>query len=307
MGKILTQNGIISSSVPIDIKIGAATSIYVSGSGRVGIGNVTEPSGALDVSGALYLSRFDVPPTTPGADRIVVYASSSTDHLYIKIPDGSVFDLSLSGSSGSGADVLAKVSSNDTTAGYLNGKLVAGTNITFNERNDGANETLEISASLGGRYDYGTASIDPVSPSPTEGDKYYNTVLEMEMRYDGSRSKWLSIETSIFGFGKTANNAGGSYYRSLDGISFSATNGFPTFHSGTVLSLGYSRDDTDATVFQVTANGSEVAFLSSSAVSGESSALNGDFSPNVVLGVLNKSGGNTVTNGQGWVRVKWRI
>lgn len=36
------------------------------------------------------------------------------------------------------------VSSNDTTRGYLNGKLVAGSNITLTEGNDGGNETLTI-------------------------------------------------------------------------------------------------------------------------------------------------------------------
>lgn len=37
------------------------------------------------------------------------------------------------------------VSANDTTAGYLNGKLVAGTLITLTENNDAGNETLSIS------------------------------------------------------------------------------------------------------------------------------------------------------------------
>ena len=41
-------------------------------------------------------------------------------------------------------DVKVLVSSNDTTAGYLNGKLVAGTGISFTENNDGSNETLTI-------------------------------------------------------------------------------------------------------------------------------------------------------------------
>tara|TARA_R110002020_G_scaffold17394_1_gene61159 strand:+ start:351 stop:1808 length:1458 start_codon:yes stop_codon:yes gene_type:complete len=39
-----------------------------------------------------------------------------------------------------------KVSSNDTTAGFLNGKLVAGTNITLTEGSDGGNETLTIAS-----------------------------------------------------------------------------------------------------------------------------------------------------------------
>ena len=41
-------------------------------------------------------------------------------------------------------DEKAKVSSNDTTAGYLNGKLVAGSGIQLTENNDGGNETLTV-------------------------------------------------------------------------------------------------------------------------------------------------------------------
>ena len=43
-------------------------------------------------------------------------------------------------------DVKVLVSSNDSTAGFLNGKLVAGTAVTFAEGNDGGNETLTINA-----------------------------------------------------------------------------------------------------------------------------------------------------------------
>ena len=46
----------------------------------------------------------------------------------------------------SNTDENAKVSSNDTTAGFLNGKLVAGSNITLTENNNGGNETLSITA-----------------------------------------------------------------------------------------------------------------------------------------------------------------
>ena len=44
----------------------------------------------------------------------------------------------------SDTDEKTKVSSNDTTAGYLNGKLVAGTGISLTENNDGGDETLTI-------------------------------------------------------------------------------------------------------------------------------------------------------------------
>lgn len=43
---------------------------------------------------------------------------------------------------------FVRVSSNDTTPGFLNGKLVAGANVTLTEQNDGGNETLEVSADL---------------------------------------------------------------------------------------------------------------------------------------------------------------
>lgn len=46
------------------------------------------------------------------------------------------------------ASDLAKVSANDTTPGYLNGKLVEGDGIDFTENNDGGNETLTIAVDV---------------------------------------------------------------------------------------------------------------------------------------------------------------
>lgn len=76
---------------------------------------------------------------------------------------------------GSSTDELAKVSANDTTAGYLNGKLVAGSNITLTEGNDGANEILTIASTASGGawetlYDY-TVSGSAIS-------RYLMTVSE---------------------------------------------------------------------------------------------------------------------------------
>ena len=44
----------------------------------------------------------------------------------------------------------ALVSANDTTPGYLNGKLIAGTGIDLTEGNDAGDETLEIKIEDGG-------------------------------------------------------------------------------------------------------------------------------------------------------------
>lgn len=48
---------------------------------------------------------------------------------------------------GGGGDTV-KISSNDSTSGYLNGKLVSGTGVTLTENNDGGNETLEAAADV---------------------------------------------------------------------------------------------------------------------------------------------------------------
>ena len=50
----------------------------------------------------------------------------------------------------SDTDVKVSVSSNDTTPGFLNGKLVAGTNVSLTEGSDGGNETLTIAATSSG-------------------------------------------------------------------------------------------------------------------------------------------------------------
>lgn len=46
---------------------------------------------------------------------------------------------------GAGSNDQVSVSANDTTQGYLNGKLVAGSAITFTEDNDAGDETLTVS------------------------------------------------------------------------------------------------------------------------------------------------------------------
>lgn len=54
------------------------------------------------------------------------------------------------GTGGSGADELVKVTAADTTADYLASKIAAGSNVSLSTLNPGANEQLEISASLAG-------------------------------------------------------------------------------------------------------------------------------------------------------------
>jgi hypothetical protein len=159
----------------------------------------------------------------------------------------------------------------------------------------------------GTRY-YGVLSADPVSPTPADGDEYYNTVLDMKMFYDGSRSKWLSIESTTFWFARNGNTAAGNYYRMSDGLAYSSATGFYAPHNGTIIGLGYTRTDTDSATFEVVASGTLItgATLASTAIGGSVTTINGDFSSTNVLAARNQSGGNTTSNVAGWVRLRWR-
>lgn len=123
-------------------------------------------------------------PDNPPTDRAYIFLDENDMHLKQKNPDGTVFDLtqgggastfldltdtpdSYSGQAGkavivkstedglefgevSAEDEKVKVSSTDTTSGYLTDKLVAGNNIQLTKLNSGGNEQLEISATGGG-------------------------------------------------------------------------------------------------------------------------------------------------------------
>jgi hypothetical protein len=134
------------------------------------------------------------------------------------------------------------------------------------------------------------------------------TVLDMKMFYDGSRSKWLSIESTTFWFARNGNTAAGNYYRMSDGLAYSSATGLYAPHNGTIIGLGYTRTDTDSATFEVVAGGTLItgATLASTAIGGSVTTINGDFSSTNVLAARNQSGGNTTSNVAGWVRLRWR-
>ena len=156
---------------------------------------------------------------------------------------------------------------------------------------------------------YGTSAGLPTARAGgfQDGDKYYDTNLDMEMRYDAGRAKWLSIEVMTLMFGRDGNTNVGQYYRGgADGRVMSSTIGYTMPFAGTIIGLGYTRTDTDAATFDVVEGGTSRATLATAAASGQSRALDGDFSQNGILAVQNQAGGNIVSNVVGWVQVKFR-
>ena len=104
-------------------------------------------------------------------------------------------------------DVL--VSANDTTAGFLATKIVAGANVTITELNDGSNETLEIAATGGGSgldTKAGTVVAGSFSGSPkkatiTFATAYSSTAYSVTLGIDStSNASWSpKIESKTTG------------------------------------------------------------------------------------------------------------
>ena len=121
-----------------DIEDGTDATNAISNVGN-NISNVTTVS--ANIAGVnSFAERYRVAatdPTTSLDEGDLVY--NTTDDV-LRYYDGSAWQ-----NIQANTDTNVKVSSNDTTAGFLNGKLVAGTNITLTENSDGGNETLTIS------------------------------------------------------------------------------------------------------------------------------------------------------------------
>lgn len=157
------------------------------------------------------------------------------------------------------------------------------------------------------RY-YGKSATDPSSPTPEDGDLYYNTVLKMQMEYDASRSKWLSTETQIIYFGKSKDTQPGQYFKGLDGKVFSNTIGYYTEYNGTIISISFTRANTESITLEITESGTQISTLGpTTAIADKSIVVNNNFSANGVLSVRNLSSGGIATDILGQVRIKWRI
>jgi hypothetical protein len=134
----------------------------------------------------------------------------------------------------------------------------------------------------------GSSPTDPVGTF-VGGEMYFNTVLNRLMYYDPSRSKWLSVDAASMLFGRQGFTAAGSYFRTVDGLTFTSTLGFNALQNGTVVGFGYTRDNTSSATF-----------------GGTTDAFDLDFNQGDILGIRNKTGGNNVQRANGILIVKWR-
>lgn len=214
--------------------------------------------------------------TTPGNDKYY-----GTNNLGVR----GYHDLPSGG--GGGGDVTGPASSLDMEVVRFNGtggKTVEGT----------------------GRRDYGVSATNPTNPTPQAGDRYYNTAINHEMCYDGTRSKWLSVATFIDGGGRNGTTAAGAYYKRFNGMGMSATLG-PHVAKGTIIRIGYAAATAVTHTYEVLVGGSVAASLASGgAASASDDTINADFNAGI-MSSRNAAGSATTSNFQSTIYYKLRV
>ena len=141
--------------------------------------------------------RYRIGTTDPSTSLDAGDLFYNTDDNQMKFYDGSNW-VALSADT----DVKTKVSANDTTAGYLNGKLTAGANISLTEGSDGGNETLAIAVTgtlgggnyLGNNGEIGASNADIIRVHAAELS--YSGTLTLESTENGLVAGPFSIAGS---------------------------------------------------------------------------------------------------------------
>lgn len=234
-------------------------------------------------------------PTDLGGMRYVSGAFRFMDAIGVFDPRGT----------GSG-DVVGPASATDNAIARYDlttGKLIQNSSATVDDNGYIDNAQGRFN---GVRY-YTSSATDPSSPTPADGDIYWNTALEKEMRYDGTRSKWLSVESVTFLF-NSPQAAIGSYFK-LGDVTMTSTRGYNMPHNATLVAMGVTRSNTGTATLEAVAAGSSLATQAiGTATKVKTNTVNADIAVDVVLSAKNASASaNEILNGIGYFVVKWRV
>ena len=145
------------------------------------------------------------------------------------------------------------------------GKLIQNSTVLIDDSgNITATGSLSISGTINGHRHYPASAVDPTVPAPAAGDRYYNTVLETEMRYDGTRAKWLSVDSITIQVGRRGNTQQGSFYRMTDGLAMTIGTLGVSVPKGTITRIGSVRQggQNNPAVVEILSGGGVIASLS---------------------------------------------
>jgi len=157
---------------------------------------------------------------------------------------------------------------------------------------------------------YAPANTDPVPLTLTEGDLYFNKQLLEYMYYDGTRSKWLSINTISIQAGRKGDTLPGSYYRGVDGMTLDGADRVFSVPKGTITAVSWSQTSSSSATLEILNNGATLGVPAEVVLSSSGTVRVDTKNVNIQAGTLsfrNKLGGNTTTNVQIIIEIKKRI
>jgi hypothetical protein len=147
--------------------------------------------------------------------------------------------------------------------------------------------------------------------NPVSGDTFYYLTDNLVYHFDGLRSKWLSIATKTFQFGRNnlaANTAG---YLGFADFFHSSTNGILMPKNGTIIKASLLNNNTITRSVQIRINNSATIMVDISLTAQNTRIINnanlnfnsGDFM-NVYVAT---SAGNVINGTNCLVEVAWRV
>jgi hypothetical protein len=154
---VVTDMGLLGTSAVVTDMDLLATSANVTAMGHLGTSANVTAMGTLGTSSNVtnmatcatnitdvntFAVRYRIGSSDPSSSLDAGDLFFNTTASVLKVYDGSAW-VTIQADT----DVKVSVSSNDTTPGFLNGKLVAGTGVTLTEGSDGGDETLTVAAS----------------------------------------------------------------------------------------------------------------------------------------------------------------
>jgi hypothetical protein len=177
-----------------------------------------------------------------GSD-LIIYHSSSGELQADKIP---VF-ASKYGLGGGAGGTTVKVSALDTTAGYLGGKLSAGTNISFSVNSPGGNESITIHSTAGsGSSEFATSASYASSSTHADWAGFASSSLSASYASSSTHADWANFASSSLSASWSSSSLSSSFVRGggfisgslLGTASFAVSASWAPGGSGTGLETG---------------------------------------------------------------------
>ena len=114
-----------------------------------------------------------------------------------------------------------------------------------------------VDASLHVKSDTGVPlKIEPSTSTPTGtsgGQMFVSNDDGILYIYDGTRSKWLSVDRTMVGWGRNSNNTSNEYLRQFNGA-LSNQNGWRMVRNGTITAISAQSDIDQTWTFEVRKN-----------------------------------------------------